>query len=426
MSDAILDDLAARQLVADHTDPDELRRRLADGPITLYAGFDPTADSLHVGNLVPLLLLRRFQEAGHRPIAVAGGATGMIGDPGGRSEERNLLDDVTLDHNLAAIRTQLAQFVDLESPGGLLVDNRSWTQPLGVLDFLRDVGKHVTVNAMLAKESVRSRVESESGISFTEFSYMLLQANDYFVLHDQHGCELQVGGSDQWGNITAGIDLIRRRAGARVHGLTVPLITRADGAKFGKSVDGAVWLSPDRTSPYAFYQYWMNVDDRDVERFLLQLTLLGVDEIAEVVAAHVAAPERRAGQRRLAQEMTGLVHGAEAARAAEAASVVLFGGDPAGADESTFAMVGAELGVTELGAGELAGGLAVEELLARTGLATSGADARRGLDAGEVRVNGRRLAQGDQVGPDDLLAGGYLLVRRTKKRYALARVGARV
>jgi tyrosyl-tRNA synthetase len=423
VTDAILDDLAARKLVADGTDPLELRRRLLEGPITLYAGFDPTADSLHVGNLVPLLLLRRFQEAGHRPIAVSGGATGMIGDPGGRSEERNLLDDATLDRNLAAIRAQLAQFVDLDGDRGLLVDNRSWTQPLGVLEFLRDVGKHMTVNAMLAKESVRSRVESESGISYTEFSYMLLQANDFDVLHRTHGCELQVGGSDQWGNITAGIDLIRRRRGARVHGLTVPLITRADGAKFGKSVDGSVWLSPERTSPYAFYQYWINVDDRDVERFLLQLTLLAVPEVASLVAAHVAAPERRLGQRRLAQEMTGLVHGTDAALAAEAASAVLFGGDPAVADRAALEMLGLELGVAGLERGELDGGLAVDVLLRRTGLATSGSDARRGLEAGEVQVNGRRVALGDQVGAAELLHGRYLLVRRTKKKYALAEVG---
>ncbi len=423
VSDAILDDLAARRLVADSTDADELRRRLAEGPITLYAGFDPTADSLHVGNLVPLLLLRRFQEAGHRPIAVSGGATGMIGDPGGRSEERNLLDPATLDHNLAAIRSQLGRFLDLAPSAGLLVDNRTWTQPLGVLDFLRDVGKHLTVNTMLAKESVRSRVESESGISFTEFSYMLLQANDYYVLHHQHGCELQVGGSDQWGNITAGIDLIRRRAGARVHGLTVPLITRADGAKFGKSAEGAIWLSDERTSPYAFYQYWMNVDDRDVERFLLQLTLLPVDEVAAVAEAHVAAPEHRAGQRRLAQEMTTLVHGSTAAAAAQAASAVLFGGDPAQADAATFEMLAGELAVVDLDPGELAAGLAAETLARCSGLASSGSDARRGLAAGEFRANGRRLTGDDQIRPADLAHGRFLLVRRGKKRYALARVG---
>ena len=242
----LIDDLLARGLIQDHTDLDALRARLDEGPLVLYVGFDPTADSLHIGHLVPLLLLRRFQDAGHLPIALAGGATGMIGDPGGRSEERKLLDGATLSRNTAAIKQQLSAFLDFE-PGPFqarLVDNRDWTEPIGVIDFLRDVGKHVTVNYMLAKESVRTRVASEHGISFTEFSYMLLQANDYRWLHENLGCELQAGGSDQWGNITAGIELVRRRHGASVHGLTLPLITRSDGEKFGKSADGALWLDP--------------------------------------------------------------------------------------------------------------------------------------------------------------------------------------
>ena len=254
---SILDDLAARGLIHDSTDADALRARLESGPVTVYSGFDPTADSLHVGNLVPLLVLRRFQDAGHRPIALAGGATGMIGDPGGRSEERNLLDDDVLASNLEAISGQLRLVLDF-TPGptqAQLVDNRTWTAPISVLEFLRDVGKHFTVNAMLGKESVRSRFEGESGISFTEFSYMLLQANDYLWLHEHEGCDLQIGGSDQWGNITAGIDLIRRRKATHVHGLSVPLLLRSDGQKFGKSVDGAVWLDGARMSPYAFYQY---------------------------------------------------------------------------------------------------------------------------------------------------------------------------
>ena len=420
VSDAgILDDLVRRGLLHDHTDLDLLRQRLVEGPITLYAGFDPTADSLHIGNLVPLLLLRRFQDAGHRAIALAGGATGMIGDPGGRSDERTLLDDATLDRNLTAIRAQLAQFVDLEGGQGLLVDNRTWTQPIGLLEFLRDVGKHVTVNAMLAKESVRARVESENGISYTEFSYMLLQANDYDVLHVEHGCELQVGGSDQWGNITAGIDLIRRRRGARVHGLTVPLVTRSDGSKFGKSVDGAVWLGAGHTSPYAFYQYWINVDDRDVERFLLQLTLLDVDEAEAVAAAHAESPERRLGQRRLAREMTTLVHGQPAAVAAEAAAALLFGGSADAADVAAFEMLAGELGAVALPSGDLDGGLAAEEVVARSGLAPSLTQARKALQAGEIRVNGARLDAGHQVEPRMLAHGRYLLVQRGRKRHAL-------
>jgi tyrosyl-tRNA synthetase len=415
----ILDDLRARGLVQDHTDLDALAQRLSDRPITVYAGFDPTADSLHVGNLVPLLLLRRFQDAGHRAIALAGGATGMIGDPGGRTDERALLDDETLDHNLAAIRAQLASLIDLEGDQGVLVDNRSWTQPIGVLEFLRDVGKHMTVNAMLAKESVRARVDSEHGISFTEFSYMLLQANDFDVLHREHGCELQVGGSDQWGNITAGIDLIRRRRGAHVHGLTVPLITRADGAKFGKSVDGAVWLGAGHTTPYAFYQYWINVDDRDVERFLLQLTLLDVDEARAVARAHAEAPERRVGQRRLAEEMTTLIHGPAATHAAEAASKLLFGGDPGDADVAAYEMLDTELGGVALADGELAEGLAADVLVTRSGLADSRTKARKALQAGEIRVNGQRLDPEGQVDRAALVHGRYLLVQRGRKRHAL-------
>jgi tyrosyl-tRNA synthetase len=419
VTDGLLDDLARRGLVHDHTDLDALAERLTQGPLTLYSGFDPTADSLHIGNLVPLLLLRRFQEAGHRAIALAGGATGMIGDPGGRSEERNLLDDETLDANLVAIRAQLAQFVDLSGDRGLLVDNRTWTQPIGVIDFLRDVGKHVTVNAMLAKESIKARVESESGISFTEFSYMLLQANDYDVLFIDHGCELQVGGSDQWGNITAGIDLIRRRRSARVHGLTVPLITRSDGAKFGKSVDGAVWLSPERTSPYAFYQYWINVDDRDVERFLLQLTLLAVDEAVAVAAEHAAAPERRGGQRRLAHELTALVHGEPAAEAAATASQLLFGGDPADAGEAAYEMLAGELGRVELSPSDFGEGLGAVDLVGRTDLVSSRNDARRALTAGEIRVNGSRLELEGTIDRAQLQHGRYLLVQRGRKRHAV-------
>ena len=303
------------------------------------------------------------------------------------------------------------------------MDNRTWTQPLGVLDFLRDVGKHLTVNAMLAKESVRSRVEEASRASPSPSSATCCSRPTTTSSCTGRPGAAAGGGSDQWGNITAGIDLIRRRAGARVHGLTVPLITRADGAKFGKSAEGAIWLSAERTSPYAFYQYWINVDDRDVERFLLQLTLLPVDEVAAVVKAHVAAPEQRTGQRRLAQEMTALVHGPAAAAAAQAASAVLFGGDPAQADQATFEMLAGELAVVDLDPNELAGGLTAETLARHSGLASSGSDARRGLAAGEFRANGRRLTSDDQVGPGDLAHGRFLLVRRGKKRYALARVG---
>ncbi|MGZ4705634.1 MAG: tyrosine--tRNA ligase [Acidimicrobiales bacterium] len=425
MTDAILDDLAARGLIHDHTDLDALRERLAQGVTTVYAGFDPTAESLHIGNLVPLLVLRRFQDAGHRPIALAGGATGMIGDPSGRSDERALLDDATLDAHLAGITPQLARLLDFSAgpTQATLVDNREWTSPMSALEFLRDVGKHVTVNAMLAKESVRSRLEGEAGISYTEFSYMLLQANDFCWLHEHRDCEVQLGGSDQWGNITAGIDLIRRRRGARAHGLTFPLIMRADGAKFGKTAGGAVWLSAERTSPYAFYQYWINVDDRDAERFLLQLTLLPVTTVHEIMAAHAEAPHLREAQRRLAHEVTVLVHGEEAAGDAASASRLLFGGDPAEAAEASFAMLELELPTGPLAAADLATGMAAVDLAVATGLVTSRSDAGRALTAGELHVNGRRLEPGAEVSSADLLHDRYLLVRRGKKRYELLVVG---
>lgn len=420
----ILDDLAARGLLHDSTDLDQLRSRLGSGPITVYAGFDPTADSLHVGNLVPLLLLRRFQLAGHRPVALAGGATGMIGDPGGRSSERNLLDAATLDTNLAAIVGQLERLLDF-APGptsARLVDNRDWTGPIGVLEFLRDVGKHVTVNAMLAKESVRSRVESEAGISYTEFSYMLLQANDYRHLHETLDVELQVGGSDQWGNITAGIDLIRRTTGAHVHGLTVPLVTRADGQKFGKSADGAVWLSAERTTPYAFFQYFVNVDDRDVERFLLQLTLLGIDEITSVMAEHVADPGRRAAQRRLAAEVTALVHGAETAAQAASASTG-FGRGAAELATADWLELEASLPVVDVDDTMLGAELVV--VLADAGAVASRSEGRRLVTQGGLTLNDEPVAEGRTLEAADFAEGRWALVRRGKRhRFVLRRLPA--
>ncbi|HEY6531332.1 MAG TPA: tyrosine--tRNA ligase [Acidimicrobiales bacterium] len=415
----ILDDLQARGLLLDSTDPVVLRARLAEGPIALYAGFDPTADSLHVGNLVPLLLLRRFQEHGHRPVALAGGATGMIGDPGGRSAERNLLDRETLDRNLAAIKGQLEQLLDFsDGPAqALLVDNRDWTEPIGVLEFLRDVGKHVTVNTMLAKESVRARVQSENGISYTEFSYMLLQANDYRHLNDELGVELQVGGSDQWGNITAGIDLIRRVNGRHTHGLTVPLVTRADGEKFGKSAEGAVWLSAERTSPYAFYQYFVNVDDRDVERFLLQLTLLPVDRVAEIVAEHATAPERRHAQRVLAREVTALVHGSEEADRAAGASQDFTRGT-AELTVSEWEALATSLPVVALGADALDTDLV--DLLAAHQVVGSKSEARRLIAQGGLYLNDVAVTEGRALLATDLFDATFALVRRGKKhRYVL-------
>ena len=308
---SILDELKWRGLVADCTDAAELEKRLT-APVTLYCGFDPTADSLHVGNLVPLLALRRFQLLGHHPIAVAGGATGSIGDPSGRTAERQLLTPEVLDHNIAKVKVQLARLLDFETKQNpaRLVDNASWTAGISFLDFLRDIGKHFSVNQMVAKESVRARMEDrEAGISYTEFSYMLLQAFDFMVLRRDRNCELQIGGSDQWGNITAGIELTRKKLGQQVFGLTLPLITNADGSKFGKTVAGAIWLDPKRTSVYRFYQFWINTDDRDAIRYLKFFTFISSEKIAELEQAQQANPGARGAQRQLAADGTARVHG---------------------------------------------------------------------------------------------------------------------
>ncbi len=419
----LLADLNARGLVHDATDQEALAKRLVDGPIGVYVGFDPTADSLHLGHLFGQLGLRRFQLAGQRPFPLAGGATGVIGDPSGRSDERNLLDRETLRANVAAIKVQLERLLDF-SPGpfaATLVDNADWTEPLTTLEFLRDVGKHITVNQMLAKESVRARVESAHGISFTEFSYMLLQANDFRWLYEHHDVELQMGGSDQWGNITAGIDLIRRRLGKAAHGLTWPLLTRADGSKMGKSVGGAVWLDPDKTSPYQFRQFLIQTDDELVGRYLRHLSLRPVDELEAILEAHAKAPERRGAQRALADELTELVHGPAAASAAAAAAEVLFGGDPTAASAAVLAAVAREVPTTAVPAAVLDD---VVELLVRTGLASSKGDARRGLGQSSFRANGRKLGLDDALSTADLLHQRYLLLAKGRRTYHLVEIVA--
>ncbi len=414
---SVLSDLTERGLVHDTTDPEALVARLASGPTPVYCGFDPTADSLHLGNLQGILLLRRFQDAGHTPIALVGGATGMIGDPSGRTEERQFLEPDVLDANREAIGAQLAALLDL-GPGGVghLVDNREWTEPLGLLDFLRDVGKHITVNTMLAKDSIRGRIDRETGISFTEFSYMLLQANDFAELHRRFGCDLQVAGSDQWGNITAGIDLIRRTTGDHVHGLTAPLIVRADGSKFGKSEGANVWLSPDRTSPFAMYQYLLNVGDDDVEPLLLRLTLVDAADCRTIAAAHAQDPARREGQRRLAREVTSLVHGPEVLPAVERAGEVVFGGLPiTAADPATLELLERELPSTRRSHGEVVG-TDVVDLLAGdgVGLARSRSEVRR--NPGGYSVNGVDLSQrAPALDADDLLHGRWVLLGRGRK-----------
>jgi tyrosyl-tRNA synthetase len=415
----LLDDLDQRGLLHDITDRAALATRLAEGPITLYYGCDPTAPSLHHGNLLGLIMLRRFQEAGHRPLALAGGATGMIGDPGGRSEERNLLDPATLAANVAAIKEQIARILGPEGPWAL-VDNLTWTADLRVLDFLREVGKHVTVNQMVARESVKARMAGEHGISYTEFSYMLLQANDYAWLHEHEGCELQIGGSDQWGNILSGVDLIRRRQGTPVHGLCWPLLTAADGTKLGKTTGARVWLDPARTSPYAFYQHWMTTEDADLRRMLAQFTLLPVAEVDAVVGAHSEAPGRRHGQRVLAAAVTALVHGQAAADTAEAAAAVLFGSDPRQAPAAVLAAVAAEVPTAALEPGEaIDTGVELAPVLVRSGLVSSLGEARRQLEQQGISVNGTKAEPGRRLGTDDLLQGRWVLLRKGKRDWAV-------
>lgn len=414
-------DLVARGLVHDSTAREVLSGRLGQGPLGVYVGFDPTADSLHVGHLLGQLTLRRFQLAGHRPVALAGGATGMVGDPGGRSEERNLLDADTLAHNLNAISGQLERILDFD-PGPFqarLVNNATWTASMSVLEFLRDVGKHATVNAMLAKDSVRSRIEGEHGISFTEFSYMLLQANDFRHLYEHHGVELQMGGSDQWGNITAGIDLIRRRLGGVAHGLTWPLLLKSDGTKFGKTAEGAVWLDPERTSPYQFRQFWVQIDDDMITTLLPRCSLTPVGSVQALLAEHREAPHLRGAQRHLADELTELVHGHEAARAASAAAEVLFGGDPMNASESVFTAVAREVETSTWTAADLTDALSV---LVGTKLANSRGEARRLLDQGSIRANGAVIRSDTTLHAVDRLHGRWILLRKGRTSHHLLKI----
>jgi tyrosyl-tRNA synthetase len=418
----IFDELRWRGLVADCTDAEELGKRLAAGPITLYAGFDPTADSLHVGNLVPLLALRRFQLAGHHPIALAGGATGLIGDPSGKSAERQLLTRELLTHNIARVKEQLARLLDFETeqnPARLL-DNADWTGPVSFLDFLREVGKHFSVNMMVAKESVRARMEDrETGISYTEFSYMLLQAFDFYELRRQHNCELQIGGSDQWGNITAGMDLCRKKLGAHVFGLTLPLITNADGSKFGKSVAGAIWLDAARTSVYRFYQFWIRTDDRDVISRLKYFTFLTQEEIADLEKQHSEKPEARAAHKALAKAVTDLIHGPDATAEAIRASEILFGGELGGISEATFNDIVGEVPTKEIPRARLEGqGVPLVELLVDSGLCASKGQARKDVEGGGININNVRETSAQRhVAASDLLFNKYLLLRKGKRNY---------
>jgi tyrosyl-tRNA synthetase len=420
---SILEELQWRGLVADCTDTAELTKKLST-PITLYCGFDPTADSLHVGNLVPLLALRRFQLLGHFPIAVAGGATGSIGDPSGKSQERQLLTKEVLDNNIASVKVQLAKLLDFETKQNpaRLVDNASWTQNISFLDFLRDIGKHFSVNQMVAKESVRARMEDrEVGISYTEFSYMLLQAFDFMVLAREQNCELQIGGSDQWGNITAGIELTRKKLGKHVFGLTLPLITNADGSKFGKTVAGAIWLDSKRTSVYKFYQFWINTDDRDVIRYLKYFTFLSKPEIESLEKQHAENPGARAAHKTLAKAATDLIHGESATQEAMRASEILFGGELKGISENTFNDIVGEVPTKEIEKSKLDGaGIPLVELLVHAGLSQSKGAARKDVEGGGVNINNVREQNFQRaVTAADLLFGKHILLRKGKKNYVV-------
>ncbi len=423
MEPHILDELQWRGLIQQITH-DELRDHLAQ-PRTVYAGFDPTANSLHVGSFVPLMTLHRFQQAGHRPIALIGGATGMIGDPSGKSEERVLLSEESLQQNIAGIEVQLRRFLDFTGPqAAILVNNYDWMKEIGYLQFLRDIGKHAPVGTMLAKESVRSRLErSESGLSYTEFSYMLLQAYDFVHLAREYDCTVQLGGSDQWGNITAGIDLARRLDSIQLYGVTGPLLTRADGAKMGKTERGAIWLDAAKTSPYAFYQYWVNVADEDVGQCLRYLTELGRAEIDELDAARVEAPHRRESQKRLAGELTRIVHGEVGLASALRATEIFFGARIEDLDDRQLSEIFADVPSSELPRARLETGLPLIDAFVEAGLAASKGEARRTILQGGAYVNNVKRPELETVlTTADLASETMIVLRKGKKRYALLRL----
>jgi tyrosyl-tRNA synthetase len=418
---SLLDELTWRGLLYQHTET--LARALGAGVVTAYCGFDPSAPSLHVGNLVPVMALAHLQRQGHRPIALVGGGTGMIGDPSGKTAERQLNTPEVVRANSEAIREQLSRFLDFAPGprGALMRDNAEWLLPLKAVDFMRDVGKHFTINYMMQKESVKARLEG--GISYTEFSYMLLQAYDYLQLHRREGCTLQIGGSDQWGNITAGIELIRRMDGHEAHALTMPLVTTASGTKFGKTEAGAVFLDAKQTSPYRFYQYWVNVDDRDVGRFVRFFTLLPRGEIEGLERTLAERPEKREAQQALARDVTERVHGPVAARAAAEVSALLFGkGDAAALSPAALAALAEEVPFVEVGA-PADGSLETTELFVTAKLAASKGAAKRLLEQGGLQVNGRRLGADDRaVAASALLPGRHLLLKKGARDYALVRV----
>lgn len=427
MSPDLLKALQERGMLEQISDPEGISQALAQGPVTLYIGFDPTATSLHIGNLLPIMLLAHFQRAGHRPICLVGGATGMIGDPSGRSSERVLLTNDKVDENVNKIRTQLGRFLRFEGPqAALMTNNHDWIAPLSYIDWLRDVGKHFSVNYMIAKESVRRRLEDrDQGISYTEFSYMLLQSYDFLHLFRTENCKIQAGGNDQWGNITAGIDLVRKVTGQTAYGLTIPLLTTASGEKFGKSAGNAVWLDAEMTSPYQFYQYWIQADDRDVERYLRIFSFLELDEIAAICSEHAEKPELRLAQKRLASEVTTIVHGAEAVEKVLQATEVLFGREINGLSDADLLAIFADVPSTQLERSRLGGDLTLTQLLRETGLSASNGEARRLIQAGGVYLNNRKCSDPQMLIDANSLASETTLVLRSgKKNYHLARFKA--
>jgi tyrosyl-tRNA synthetase len=427
----ILADLRARELIFQLAGEDELTAHLASGSRTLYCGFDPTADSLHIGSLVPLLMLRRFQLAGHKPLALVGGATGLIGDPSFKAQERQLNTPDVIADWVDKIQRQVSAFIDFDcgAHSAQVVNNLDWTADKNVLDFLRDVGKHFSINAMIQKESVKQRIEREgSGISFTEFTYMILQSYDFSELNRLHNCTLQIGGSDQWGNITGGIDLTRRLHGNQVFGLTMPLVTKADGTKFGKTETGTIWLDPARTSPYAFYQFWINASDADVYRFLRYFTFLDVAEIAAIEAADQAREGRPEGQSVLAQEVTRLVHGDVGLAAAQRITEALFSGDTAGLSESDVMQLRQDgLPSSTVRRADFEGS-SLTQVLTDGGMVTSGKQVKDALGRQAVLVNGRALGQEHNMDlascfePAQAMYGSFYLVKLGKKKYHLIEV----
>lgn len=426
MSTDFIEELRWRGLLQDITPNTE--KLLQHTKIKGYIGFDPTADSLHVGNLVPIILLKHFQRHGHKPVALVGGSTGMIGDPSGKSKERVLLSEDTLSHNLSKIKAQLTRFISFDdsASGAVLVNNYDWMKSVSFIDFVRHVGRHITVNYMLSKQSVKKRIEGE-GMSFTEFTYQLFQGYDFLRLYEDSGCVLQMGGSDQWGNITTGVELIRRMNGGEAHALTCPLITKADGTKFGKSEAGNVWLSAEKTSPYKFYQFWLNLDDQDAENYIKIFTFLTKDEVAALTASHREAPHLRRLQKAIAEELTRVIHSEKDLKNAQKASDILFGNatktDLEALDESLLAEVFEGVPTVDIPRSDIEAGLdIVSALSSKTAFMNSNSEARRALKENAVQLNKQKVTEAHLITPSDIVAGRYVLLQKGKKTFYLINI----